>query len=488
MIGLNLATRTNEGGADVMSWNNLDNAAKQLYAEQKQKEAQAIKDFSVADELLKKDIGGIRSADTDEIFNEYNELKQIRKALYFDENIKKDPKKFAEMQKEAQLREIRLRGGIARSRETKEIDKGTNENFYRRPDDYDEEKKKLFYDALNMPTSEREKMGLIGDGFYRSELPNMSKLQDITKKAMGTPTEIDFGGAVKADGGYRLEQKRLLRGNNPIQFADLMYKGLQQAKYGQGARKLYDQIPDARKAQIQKEFLDIPNEEFESKWGIKKDGLLNMFNADDKAGQYVMLEAMRIAKENMPQFGQSKFRDNPEFIDEKKKAEYDRRFRLQEGGRNYRTFLLAKGGGQLDPQIAIDEIYDLGQETNLGYRMKAGGDLVYGKEVTLTPELESDFFDKYDGKVQRPAHTVMSHDKTKLYFIYKDAEGKVNERKSRVVNVPTDLKSSIAKNYGGTVFTRKNLFSGSKAQPANKNQKQNVTPKKDPLNLFNKQK
>jgi len=399
MIGLNLATRTNEGGADVMTWGNLDNAAKQLYAEQKQKEAQAIKDFSVADELLKKDIGGIRSADTDEIFNEYNELKQIKKALYFDENIKKDPKKFAELQREAQIREMRLRGGIARSRETKEIDKGTNENFYRRPYDYDEEKKKFFYDALNMPTSEREKMGLIGDGFYRSQLPDMGKLQQLSKTAMGTPKEVPFGDAVEADGGYKLEQKTLMRGNNPIQFADLMYKGLQQAKYGQGARKLYDQIPDARKAQIQKEFLDIPNEEFESKWGIKKDGLLNMFNADDKAGQYVMLEAMRIAKENMPQLGQSKFRPNEAFKAKVGEERWKEHFGLTQNRMDRRTATLAAGkdaqpivdvwGGIVEAvnksksgAIAFNELEPNAQEILLEFAKKSGKDLSQ-EEVTV---------------------------------------------------------------------------------------------------------
>jgi hypothetical protein len=151
---------------------------------------------------------------------------------------------------------------------------------------------------------------------------------------------------------------------------------------------------------------------------------------------------------------------------EERKREEDRvaKFNANQARIDARTArLVAAQGGQLDPQIAIDEIYDLGEETNLGYRIKAGGDLVYGKEVTLPSELESDFFDKVNGKIKRPQHTVMSHDKSKLYFIYKDEDGKVDESKSRVVNVPTDLRASIAKNYGGTVFTRRNLFTGGRS-------------------------
>lgn len=468
MIGLNLASRAGEGGADVMTWGNLDNAAKQLYAEQKQKEAQAIKDFSVADEILKKDIGGIRSADNDDIFNKYNKVKQLRKALYFDENAKKDPKKFAELQRLAQLEENDLRQSILESKEVKELDKMTTQKLgSSNRDDFDDEKIPLFYQALQLPTSERRNLGLIGDTPYRYQGVDMGKLGQIAKTAMGTPKEIPFGDAVEADGGYKLEQKTLMRGNNPLQYADLLYKGLQSNKYGQGARSLYNQMPEERKQQIRKQFLDIPDADFESKWGVKKENLLSMFSNDDKAGQYVTLDAMKYAVDNMPQFGKSIFRTNNKFVDETKKEEYNRRFKLQEGGKNFRAAIIAKGGGQLDPQIAIDEIYDLGKEV----KFNKGSYTIYGREVTLTPELESDFFDKIDGRVKRPAHSIMNNDKTKLYFIYEDSQGNVDERKSRVVNVPTDLKASIAKNYGGTVFTRKNLFSGSKAQPANKNQK-----------------
>jgi len=149
MVGLNLATRAGEGGADVMSWNYLDNVNKQLYAEQKQKEAQAVKDFSVADELLKKDIGGIRSADNDEIFNKYNKVKELRKALYFDEKAKKDPKKFAELQRLAQLEENDLRQSILESKEVKELDKMTTQKLGSKlsRDDFDDEKIPSFYQA-----------------------------------------------------------------------------------------------------------------------------------------------------------------------------------------------------------------------------------------------------------------------------------------------------------------------------------------------------
>ena len=123
--------------------------------------------------------------------------------------------------------------------------------------------------------------------------------------------------------------------------------------------------------------------------------------------------------------------------------------------------------GQLDPYVAVDMFYDDGKETNVGYRLKTGdvkklekeGNLVYGREITLPREIEDDLFDKRKGNPMRPAHTVMSHDKKKVYLIYKNPDtGELDESKTRTVNVGTDLVASIAKNFGGTAYSRKNLF------------------------------
>jgi len=473
MIGLNLATRTNEGGADVMTWGNLDNAAKQLYAEQKQKEAQAVKDFSLADELLKKDIGGIRSADNDEIFNKYNKVKELRKALYFDESAKKDPKKFAELQRLAQLEENDLRQSILESKEIKELDKNVTQRIFSNRDDFDDEKIPTFYQALQLPTSERRKLGLIGDTPYRSQLPDMGKLQQLSKTAMGTPKEVPFGSPLEADGGYKLEQKTLMRGNNPIQYADLMYKGLQSNKYGQGARSLYNQMPEERKQQIRKQFLDIPDADFESKWGVKKENLLSMFNNDDKAGQYVMLDAMKYAVDNMPQFGQSKFRPNEAFKTEQNKDEWNRRNAITSRQAASRAATVAAGkdaqpivdvwGGIVESvnksksgAIAFNELEPNAQEILLEFAKKSGKDLSQ-EEVTV-------YKNKNGGYELREVETVKRNGKDVAVI------GKlITPISEQVVNLQGQP----------SVQEKRRVVKGS-------NKKPNVTPKKDPLNLFNK--
>ena len=267
-------------------------------------------------------------------------------------------------------------------------------------DDFDDEKIPSFYQALQLPTSERRKLGLIGDTPYRYQGVDMSKLGQIAKTAMGTPKEVPFGDALEADGGYKLEQKTLVRGNNPLQYADLLYKGLQSNKYGQGARSLYNQMPEERKQQIRKQFLDIPDADFESKWGVKKENLLSMFNNDDKAGQYVMLDAMKYAVDNMPQFGQSKFRPNEAFKTEQNKDEWNRRNAITSRQAASRAATVAAGkdaqpivdvwGGIVDAvgnsktgAIAFNELEPDAQEILLGFAKKAGKDVDQSEVVVF---------------------------------------------------------------------------------------------------------
>ena len=76
LIGLNLATRAGEGGADVMTWEKSDATAKRLYAEQKQKEEQGYKEYQLGQQELAKDFSKVRSADIPDLMDRYNVLKQ----------------------------------------------------------------------------------------------------------------------------------------------------------------------------------------------------------------------------------------------------------------------------------------------------------------------------------------------------------------------------------------------------------------------------
>ena len=323
--GLNSATKMGEGDANIIQWGNLDRAANQIYQEQKQKEARGYNDYMQGQAALQKEFANVRSADIPDVVNAYNDLKRTKQQLLFDDKIKNDAIKYAQVQQQAQLKEAALRQQIAASQQLKESDKAINARMLSHPDDFEENAGQMFVNHQNLPLKDRIKIGALGQEPYLYKGVDMAKLGSLAKQAAGTPRIVPIGEPQVADEGYKLEQKMIQRGNNPVQYADNMYKGMQTNKFGQAARTLLNQMSPQKAAQITQQFAAIPDAEFEQKWGVKKSALTNGVLPDDKAGQYVLLDAMQYAVNNMPTESKSEFRPNEAFKNEKNIEEWNRR-------------------------------------------------------------------------------------------------------------------------------------------------------------------
>lgn len=323
--GLNSSQRVGEGDANILSWGNLDRAANQIYQEQKQREARGYNDYLQGQAALQKEFANVRSADIPDVVNSYNDLKRIKQQMLFNDKVKNNPIELAKIQEQANEKEKRLRKLMAQSRELKETDKAINQRMLSHPDDFDENAGSQFAQHLNLPLAERYKMNAIGVTPYLYKGVDMDKLGALSKQAAGTPTEVPYGQPTIADEGYKIQQNYIKRGANPLQYAESMYKGFQTNKMGQGARFLLNQMTPEKISQVIQKYNDIPDKEFEEKWGVPKSALTNGFLADDKAAQYVLLDAMNYAVNNMPTESAPKFRPNEAFRNEKNKEEFDRR-------------------------------------------------------------------------------------------------------------------------------------------------------------------
>jgi hypothetical protein len=327
----------------------------------------------------------IRSADTDEIFYKYNRLKDIRKKLYFDENVKKDPKIFAELQREAQLTEADLRGGISESKEVAKGFSAISSGVMQNPFKFDTKKTSLLPQFIETPTSKLKEMGATTPNFFLYGGVDLPKLSAWKKAAMGSPKDIESGTPRQIYGGYKMEKDVLSRPNDPINYFNSLVSNFATNQAGQAAQLLMSEMNPAEKTQIINNFEAIPKEEFEAKWGIKKEDLLKKQGSpDDLANQYVLLDAMKYATDNLPKVVKTKQENNVEFI-EKKKAE---RFKAAEAGKLRRTNILAAAknkelqGGD-DEGTVIEEI-DIIDElpTDKGNVIISGGE-VRGKNGEL---------------------------------------------------------------------------------------------------------
>ncbi len=325
LTGLNSSTKVGEGNANIIQWGNLDRTVNQLYQEQKQKEARGYNEYLAGEAALQKEFGNVRSADVPDVVNLYNARKKTKQQLLFDDKIKKDAVAYAKKQQELQLQDAELRQLIAGSQELKEIDKGINSRKASHADDFDDDLIKEHSNDLGLPLRERIKKGRVDVTPYLYSGADMNKLSAISKQAMGESKTVPFGQPIVADEGYKLEQKFITRKNNPLQYAQSMYKGMQTPNMAKGARFLLNQTTPQKVAQITQQFESIPDAEFEQKWGIKKKDLTSGVLPDDKAGQYVLLDAMQYAVNNMPQESKSDFRPNEAFKTQQNIDEWNRR-------------------------------------------------------------------------------------------------------------------------------------------------------------------
>jgi len=359
LTGLNLSVRAGEGGADVLSFGQLDRAANLMYQEQKQKEAQGYKEYQLGQQELSKDFSKVRSADIPDLMDRYNVLKQKKQKLLFDPKIKNDAIAFAEAQKEANLAEAEFRNLMAESVEVKELDNQITKRLSTNRDEFDDEKVPTLFEAFKMPTSQRKEKNLIGAEPFRYTGMDMKGLANLSKSAMGTLQKVPFGQEVETDGGYNFEQKFIGRTNDPVQYATNMYKGMQTNKYTQGARASLSQMSPIQINQIQSAYNAIPDAEFEAKWGRKKEDLLKAFSAnpDDKVGQYVTLDAMQYAVNNMPKEVESKRRKNDKFVDEKKYEDWLKKNKLTNSQAIQRLYMKAAAEGNESKPVFYYDSY-----------------------------------------------------------------------------------------------------------------------------------
>ena len=381
LTGLNLATRAGEGGADVMSFGQLDRAANLMYQEQKKAELTAAKSFQDADTLLQKELGGIRSADEDEIFNLYKEVADARKELHFNPNVQKDVKVFAEKQKNAALKEATLRQRIAKSKETKKNLESTSKFDL---NDFDPDKIKDYPSYLNMPTSELEKIGANVPQYFMNQGVDLSKLAQWKKNAMGGVQKVKFGEEVESADKYNLEQKIIGRMNDPVQFFNNLSSNFASKEAAYTARTLAKQMTPQQKTYIQTRFNEIPEEDFKAKWGVSKQDLLNKRGAsDDYANEYLVLESMQHAVDNLPKEVEIKRRKNDKFVDEKKYEDWLKKNKITSSQATRRAYISRAANGKENEPVFY---YDSYGEIDKKLDSKKGGSGIAINELSATTQ------------------------------------------------------------------------------------------------------
>lgn len=483
MTGLNFATRTGEGAADVLSFGNLDAAAKRLYAEQKQKEFQGQKEYELAQQELSKEFSKVRSADVKDLMTEYDAVKRARQKLLFDPKVKNDPMAYAEAQKEARLLESQLRTAMQESAELKELDKQVSQRLSTNRDDFDDDKVPQFFNSLNMPTKERRALGLVGAEPFRFKGIDMKGFGAAAQKAMGSAVNVPYGQRKVVDGGFNYEQPMIARTNDPVQYASNLYREVSSTKnFAQGARAMYSQMTPQQMNSIVAGFQQIPDAEFEAKWGRKKEDLVKQFNnADDKVGQYVLLDAMKYATDFLPKEVAPKKEANVEFKRDQDYQDWLKKNKITDSQATKRAYISRAANGTTSEPVFYYDSYGEIQEKLKG---KKGG-LALNELTGTTQENVLNIAKKSLGSndIDNSQLTIYTDPNTGELGLYKVNETVYKGKPTAFVGDKIAKLTDLDLNYSNAPSVREKREiaqkqnTGKKPQPSSK-------PKKDPLNLF----
>lgn len=292
----------------------LDALSKQLYAEQKQRQSLQYQENKALDDGMRKEFANVRSVDTPEVIGAYNQYKNLKKQLYFDKSLKKDPIAFNQKQQEANAALQKTYEVINGSGEMKEMSKSLLGEKIKNPDGMADDSGQRLAAFNNTPYSQVRNHPQFGDlanpDTYRYQGSN-TDFGKVIKDASGTPKDI-LGKSIPIDKGFQTQTSVYQFGNSPAQVYDHLINSMAMHRTGRDAAYQWDKInPDQIQATVEK-FKQIPKEKW-AKMGIPDGQDLGNFS-DNKADNYAKYLAMNYAINAEPREGKPIIKENKSAI------------------------------------------------------------------------------------------------------------------------------------------------------------------------------
>lgn len=294
----------------------LDRVSQQLYAEQKQRQALQLQENKAIDMGIQKELGKVRSVDTPEIIQSYNNYKQLKKQLLFDKNIQKDPLAYNKLQQAANQAYQDIFTQANQSAEVKEMAKTMTTDRFKNPDAYSDDYGQRVSTLMNTPLSGLQQHPQYGDltnwDQYRYQGSN-TDFAKLLRDNMGQP-QIRHTDSRVIDSGLQTEYTPYKFGNNPLGVYEGLVGGFAQHRVGRDAAYQWDRIPQSQIDATVQKYKQISKEKWQ-RMGLPAPQDLGNFS-DNKADNYAKYLAMNYAINNEP------LQDKP-YMKENKKAIMD---------------------------------------------------------------------------------------------------------------------------------------------------------------------
>jgi len=288
----------------------LDKIGQQLYLEQKQRSLRQQQENAQLDANIQKEIGKVRSVDTPEVINSYNQYKQLRKELLFNKQLQKDPLAYNQLQQEANRAYQNIFSTANKSAEVKEMSKNLTTDRIKNPDVYSDDFGERMSTLMNTPISglNHPQLGdLTNWDNYRYQGSN-TDFGKMLKEAIG-PKRTIYGKETPIEGGLQFKIPSYEYNNTPGQVKDYLLGSMGMHRTGRDAAFQWNQIPESEIENTIKQYQALPKEYWE-RIGLSGPQDLMPKNPDNKAENFAAYQAMKYAIANEPREGKPEIREN----------------------------------------------------------------------------------------------------------------------------------------------------------------------------------
>jgi hypothetical protein len=279
----------------------LDRWSQQLYAEQKTREARAQQENMALDANIQKELGKVRSIDTGDVINSYQQYKQLSKELMFNHSLRKDPLAYNQVKQAANSAYQNIFTTANQSAEAKELAKSMFQEKLKSPNDFHDNAGQMLSALTNTPLSQIRNHPQYGDltnpDAYRDFGMNTNWGEEV-RKAAGTPEEV-YTERIPMDGGLQTQVIPYKFGKTPAHVKDYLLGSMGMRQAGKDAAKAWDSLPEDEIASTIKAYQGLPKEYWQ-KMGLKEPQDLFPKNPDSKAENFAAYQAMKYAISNEP--------------------------------------------------------------------------------------------------------------------------------------------------------------------------------------------
>lgn len=257
------------------------------------------------DELMTKELANVRSADMNQVVDNYGKWKNISMQM-LNPKVQSDPKLYNQLQQQKNAALGQTMSSINRSAQLNAQAKELVAERKTKPSLYNDDFGDRLAEFNKTPMDQLQNHPKYGDmtnpdAFrYQGSQTDFAKLEAF---ASGQPKPIEGAEKVEKVGDLQSRHTPTLFGNTPNQFFENMKGQLAQHIQGRDAAAAWEAIPEQQRAAVDQQFAAIPPEKWQAMTGAPKPQVIAPADPNNPAENYAAYRAKVYAINATPKAG-----------------------------------------------------------------------------------------------------------------------------------------------------------------------------------------